>query len=219
MSLLDHYFFILLCCVQQDANIKKKKHYTPIRQRERFWHLFTYNFDSYFMHPSNITSTYQLTKLTTWSWALLEKPPIVQLLKNFQAFYGTRRFITMFTKAPPTGPYPQPHQSNPHHTILSLLRPILILPTHQHLRLASGLFPAGFPTNLVLWTIVRRKRKEFEGDWRHLELQNYHSNDSLSLNTLHKGRSHRSLSFQCIVYFLSILITYFDMWNIVHWVK
>jgi hypothetical protein len=28
--------------------------------------------------------------------ALLEKPQVVQLLKNFPAFYGTRRFITMF---------------------------------------------------------------------------------------------------------------------------
>jgi hypothetical protein len=33
------------------------------------------------------------------SWALLEKPPIVQLLKNFPAFYGTRRYITVFTRA------------------------------------------------------------------------------------------------------------------------
>jgi hypothetical protein len=31
--------------------------------------------------------------------SLLEKPPIVQLLKNFPAFYGTRRFITVFTRA------------------------------------------------------------------------------------------------------------------------
>jgi hypothetical protein len=28
---------------------------------------------------------------------LLEKLPIVQLLENFTAFYGTRRFITAFT--------------------------------------------------------------------------------------------------------------------------
>jgi hypothetical protein len=28
----------------------------------------------------------------SWSWALLEKLPIVQPLKNFPAFYGTRRF-------------------------------------------------------------------------------------------------------------------------------
>jgi hypothetical protein len=29
----------------------------------------------------------------------LEKPPIVQPLKNFPAFYGTRRFITELTRA------------------------------------------------------------------------------------------------------------------------
>jgi hypothetical protein len=34
----------------------------------------------------------------SWSRALLEKPPIVQLLKNFPSFYGTRRFSTMFIK-------------------------------------------------------------------------------------------------------------------------
>jgi hypothetical protein len=33
------------------------------------------------------------------SWALLEKPPNVQPLKNFPAFYGNRRFITVFTRA------------------------------------------------------------------------------------------------------------------------
>jgi hypothetical protein len=33
------------------------------------------------------------------SWALLEKPPIVQPLKNLPEFYGTRRFITVFTRA------------------------------------------------------------------------------------------------------------------------
>jgi hypothetical protein len=36
----------------------------------------------------------------SWSWTLLEEPPILQLLKNFPALYGTRRFITMFTRAP-----------------------------------------------------------------------------------------------------------------------
>jgi hypothetical protein len=35
----------------------------------------------------------------SWSWALLEKLPIVQPLKNFPACYGTRRFITAFTRA------------------------------------------------------------------------------------------------------------------------
>jgi hypothetical protein len=45
--------------------------------------------------------TYLLIYLLTYlrSRALLEKPPIVQPLKNFPAFYGTRRFITVFTRA------------------------------------------------------------------------------------------------------------------------
>jgi hypothetical protein len=41
---------------------------------------------------------YLLTYLLTY-WALLEEPPIVQPLKNFPAFYGTRRFNTEFTRA------------------------------------------------------------------------------------------------------------------------
>jgi hypothetical protein len=43
------------------------------------------------------TRSYSLTH--SWSWALLEKLPIVQLLENFPALYGTRRFITEFTWA------------------------------------------------------------------------------------------------------------------------
>jgi hypothetical protein len=37
--------------------------------------------------------------LTPCSKALLEKPPVAQLLKNFLIFYGTRTFITVFTRA------------------------------------------------------------------------------------------------------------------------
>jgi hypothetical protein len=42
-----------------------------------------------------------LTYLLTYSrsGALLEEPPIVQLLKNFPAVYGTKMFNTMFTRA------------------------------------------------------------------------------------------------------------------------
>jgi hypothetical protein len=35
--------------------------------------------------------------LTLWSRVLLEKPTGFKLIKKFQAFYGTRRFITAFT--------------------------------------------------------------------------------------------------------------------------
>jgi hypothetical protein len=43
------------------------------------------------------------------SWALLEKLPIVQPLKNFPVFYGTRRFIAVFTSSP----YPESDRSSP----------------------------------------------------------------------------------------------------------
>jgi hypothetical protein len=41
-------------------------------------------------HPSKF--------LTTWSWALIEKPPVTQLIKNFPKFSRTRSFITVFTR-------------------------------------------------------------------------------------------------------------------------
>jgi hypothetical protein len=39
------------------------------------------------------------TSGTVWSWALLERPSVLQLLKNFSAFYGTQRFSTALTRA------------------------------------------------------------------------------------------------------------------------
>jgi hypothetical protein len=51
---------------------------------------------------------------------LLEKPPVAQLLKNLPVFYGTLRFITLFSIALPTGPYPKPDESSPYHAILFL---------------------------------------------------------------------------------------------------
>jgi hypothetical protein len=38
-------------------------------------------------------------------------------IQEFRAFYGNRRFVTTFTRAPPTGAYPEPDQSGPHHSI------------------------------------------------------------------------------------------------------
>jgi hypothetical protein len=36
---------------------------------------------------------------TPWNKALLEKITVAQLVKKFSAFSGTRRFITVFTRA------------------------------------------------------------------------------------------------------------------------
>jgi hypothetical protein len=81
-------------------------------------------------HPNYNTSS--------WTWAILEEPAFLQLLKNFPEFYGTLRFITVSTRAL--------------HWSLSWTRSIqsiLILSTHLHLGFHSGLLPSGFPTNIL----------------------------------------------------------------------
>jgi hypothetical protein len=92
-----------------------------------------------------------------WSWALLEKLPIVQLLKNFPAFYGTRRFITVHTRALHWSlSWARAIQSTPSHPIS--LKSIFILLTHLLLGLLSGLFHSGSPTNnlyAVIFSPVR----------------------------------------------------------------
>jgi hypothetical protein len=58
--------------------------------------------------------------ITSGSWALLEVPQIVQLLKIFTAFYGTRRFIIVYITALHWFlSWARPIQSTPPHSILS----------------------------------------------------------------------------------------------------
>jgi hypothetical protein len=47
----------------------------------------------WFIHKTN-----QLL-VSSWSWALLEKSPIMQLLQSFPGYYGIRRFTAVFTRA------------------------------------------------------------------------------------------------------------------------
>jgi hypothetical protein len=89
--------------------------------------------------------SYLLT--TPWYTTLFEKPSL-SLSKNIPPSYGTRRFITVFTKA--------------RHRTLSWasriqfassipisLRSILMLSSYPRLGLPSGLLPSGFPTKAL----------------------------------------------------------------------
>jgi hypothetical protein len=105
-----------------------------------------YEYNSTYSHwnfsTHRIESIHFLACIFTYlrSWALLEEPQIVQPPKNFSAFYGTRRFNTVLTRAISM-------QSTPSHPIS--LRSILILFIYLRLGLPSGLFPSGFPTDIL----------------------------------------------------------------------
>jgi len=86
--------------------------------------------------------------LTPWCRHLLEKLTGLQLVKKFPAFHGTRMFITALKSVCHLSlSWASPIQSiNLHPTSW---RSILILFTHLHLGLPSGLFPSGLPTNTL----------------------------------------------------------------------
>jgi hypothetical protein len=58
-----------------------------------------YNLVSWINFTVQNSFSEHVNQLTPWSWALFEKSPVAQLLKSFQTFYGTRRFITVFARA------------------------------------------------------------------------------------------------------------------------
>ena len=83
--------------------------------------------------------------ISPWNRALLEKLTSSQPIKNFPAFYGTRRFITAFTSARQLFLFwARSIQSLPHH--FTSWRSILILSSHLLLRLTICVFPAGLLT-------------------------------------------------------------------------
>jgi hypothetical protein len=80
---------------------------------------------------------------TPWSWTLLKKPPVAQLLTNFPAVYGTQRFITVFTRVSHWSlSWTRSIQSTPPHRIS--LKSILILFSHLYIVFPSVSFLLAF---------------------------------------------------------------------------
>jgi hypothetical protein len=87
------------------------------------------------------------TYLLHWT-VLLDKLTVLQLVKKFPSFYGTRKFINPFTSARHLFlSSASSIQSIPPHP--TSWRSILILSSHLRLGLPSGLFPSGFPTKTL----------------------------------------------------------------------
>ena len=88
--------------------------------------------------------------LTPWCRVLLEKLTGLQLVKKFPYFTEPENSLP-HSQASANCLYPEPAQSRyPHPTSW---RSVLILSTHLHLGLPSGLFLSGFPTK-TLYTLL-----------------------------------------------------------------
>jgi len=98
----------------------------------------------------------RLTYLSTlWSRSLLKKQTASQLVKKFPAFYGSRRFITAFTRDRHLSlSWASSIQSMPPHS--TYWRAILILSSHLRLGLPCGLFPTGFRTITMCMPCIAR---------------------------------------------------------------
>ena len=102
-------------------------------------------YNSYFRNILTYLLTYLLTPR---SRVLLEKLTSFQLVKEFLAFHGTRRFITAVTSVRHLSlSWASWIQSMPLHR--TSWKSIWILNSHLRLGLLSGLLPSGFPTKTL----------------------------------------------------------------------
>ena len=86
--------------------------------------------------------------ITQWSRVNFEKLTGSLLVKKFPTLYGTRRFITTFTRVRHLSlSWARSIQSMPPH--FTSWRSMLTLSSHQRLGLPSGIFSSGFPTKTL----------------------------------------------------------------------
>jgi hypothetical protein len=86
--------------------------------------------------------------LTPHSWVTLATLMVTQLVKKFPVLHGLQRFITMFTRAHQWTLSRTSWIQSTHLLPISLWY-ILILSSHLHWHLPSGLFPLGFLAKIL----------------------------------------------------------------------
>ena len=165
-----------------------------------FFSLFSILFSILFFSPLTYLLTYSMKHRV-----VLEKLTGFQLVKKFPAFYGTRRFVPAFTSARHLSlSCASSIQSTPPHP--TSWRSIVILSSHLHLGLLSGLFPSGFPTKTLYTPLLIPTRATSPP---HLILLDFITRTIL-------GEQYRSLSSSCIFPFaiLDIINTYWSVKDI-----
>jgi hypothetical protein len=109
------------------------------------WNVDNNLLDTIWRHIPQDLLIYLLMELSP-SWEAAYCAAIQEIPSNFKEPEGS----SPCSQEPSTDPYPEPVWSSPYHP--KYLRSILILSTH--LRLPSGLFPSGFPTNILYAFLV-----------------------------------------------------------------
>jgi len=113
-----------------------------------------------------------------------------QLVKKFPAFQGTRRFITALTSVRHLSlSWVSPiHSTCPHPTSW---RSILILSTHLHLCLPSGLLHHGFPTKTLYTPLTAPIRAARRVHLIRLDFKNHYWNKSTKRTTAKTERHYK----------------------------
>ena len=156
-------------------------------------------------YTPSIHHIHQTYILTPWCRVVLEKLTGLQLVKKFPTFHGTRRFITALTSVRHLSlSWASPFQSiYPHPTSW---RSVLILSSHLHLGLPSGLFPNKQDAIITIRWYLATCAYLLWYDAR-ITLCCWYMQNTISLWTIVRPEySARRFSFTTLLYYSTVLI-------------